>query len=100
MKNNRNLSTAIVITAVMAAGALSQAQAEQLTVPVGSQADRSLVKLPANGMTGDSVRNRWGTPREISGPVGEPPISQWHFENFVVYLENDRVLHAVMKRSK
>ena len=100
MNNKRNLVAAFTMAAAMAVAALPQAHAEQLTVPVGSQADRSLVKLPANGTTGDSVQSRWGTPMEIRGPVGQPPITQWHYQDFVVYLEHDRVIHAVMKRRK
>ncbi len=100
MNNKRNLITAVTLAAALTAASLPQAHAEQLVIPVGSQADRSAVALPANGTTGDSVRNRWGAPSEIRGPVGEPPITQWHYQDFVVYLEHNRVIHAVMKRGK
>jgi hypothetical protein len=100
MNNKRNLITAAALSVALASAALPQAHAEQLTIPVGSQADRSQETLPANGMTQDSVRSRWGSPADMRGPVGEPPISQWHYQDFVVYFENDRVLHAVMKRRK
>jgi hypothetical protein len=30
--------------------------------------------------------------------VGEPPISSWEYEPFVVYFEYDRVIHSVAKR--
>ncbi|WP_303289354.1 hypothetical protein [Marinobacter sp. SS5-14b] len=100
MKNNRNLLAAFTMAAVMSAGTIPAVQAEDLAIPVGSQADRSQVSLPSNGMSQDSVRTRWGTPKDIRGPVGEPPISQWHYDNFVVYFEHDRVVHAVVKRAK
>jgi len=51
-------------------------------------------------MSEDSVRNRWGAPQNIKGPVGEPPISQWHYQDFVVYFEGNRVIHAVVKQHK
>lgn len=99
MNNKRNLITAVALTSLMSVGMASSLHAEQLKIPVGSQADRSQVSLPATGMTQTSVRNRWGAPQDIKGPVGEPPITQWHYPEFVVYFEHDRVLHAVIKRN-
>jgi len=100
MKNNRNLLAAFTLAALMSAGAIPAVQAEDLAIPVGSQADRSQVSLPSNGMSQDSVRARWGAPQDTRGPVGEPPISQWHYSNFVVYFEHERVVHAVIKRTR
>ena len=100
MKNKRNLITAVALTSLMSAGLATNLHAEQLTIPVGSQADRSQVSLPTTGMTQASVRNRWGAPQDIQGPVGEPPISQWHYSDFIVYFEHDRVLHTVVKRNR
>jgi hypothetical protein len=91
-----------ILTGLAFASALligMQAQAQQLAVPVGAQGEREATQLPANGMSQESVRNRWGSPQTMEGPVGEPPISQWHYDRFVVYFENNRVLHAVMKRN-
>ncbi|NWN91461.1 hypothetical protein HLV39_08135 [Marinobacter adhaerens] len=70
--------------------------AEDLRVPVGNQADRSQQYMPRVGTTQDSVRAAWGPPRSIKGPVGTPPISQWHYENFVVYFEGNRTVHSVL----
>lgn len=74
------------------------AHAEQLTVPVGAQADRNQMELPANGTSQADVRKQWGAPQEMRGPVGQPPISQWHYADFIVYFEGDQVLHTVIKR--
>ena len=100
MTNYRNVMAAAVLATAVFAGSVPLAHAEELRVPVGSQADRSQISLPANGMSEDSVRNRWGTPQDIKGPVGEPPISQWHYQDFVVYFEGNRVIHAVVKQHK
>ncbi len=82
----------------LAMGPLPTAVAEEVRVPVMSQAERSAqASLPRTGMSQSSVRNGWGNPRETAGPVGDPPISQWHYEDFVVYFESDRVIHAVLK---
>ncbi|PCM46381.1 hypothetical protein CPA50_05990 [Marinobacter sp. ANT_B65] len=86
----------MLLTLTPASGVL----AEELRVPVGSQADRSQEKLPRTGLTQASVRASWGQPAKAEGPVGQPPISQWHYDNFVVYFENDRVIHSVLKHQR
>ncbi|MFO8140505.1 MAG: hypothetical protein R6T87_01145 [Marinobacter sp.] len=100
MKNKRTLIATMALTTLISAGVASHVHAEQLTVPVGSQADRSQVSLPITGMSQDSVRDRWGAPQDIKSPVGEPPISQWDYPDFIVYFEHDRVLHSVVKRNR
>ncbi|WP_417514032.1 hypothetical protein [Marinobacter sp.] len=86
------LATAILLTLAPVSGAF----AEELRVPVGSQADRSQQSVPRTGMTQASVKASWGEPANVEGPVGQPPISQWHYGKFVVYFENDRVIHSVL----
>ncbi|MDP4546539.1 MULTISPECIES: hypothetical protein [unclassified Marinobacter] len=100
MKKKRNLRTALGLAALLTAGMAPAVLAEDLAIPVGSQADRSAISLPANGMSQASVRQRWGNPLDIRGPVGQPPISQWHYTDFVVYFERDLVMHTVAKRQK
>lgn len=97
MTHNTRTLTGLAFATALFIGA--PAQAQQVTVPVGTQAERADLQLPTNGMSEESVRNRWGAPRNMEGPVGEPPISQWHYDRFVVYFENNRVLHTVVKRT-
>lgn len=79
-------------------GPFTTATAEEVRIPVMSQAERGAQEnLPRTGMSQSSVRNGWGNPLETRGPVGDPPISQWYYDNFVVYFEGDRVIHAVLK---
>ncbi|MBL1273915.1 MAG: hypothetical protein COB25_015830 [Oceanospirillales bacterium] len=86
------LATAFLLTLTPVSGAFAQ----ELSVPVGSQADRSQQSIPRTGTTQASVRASWGQPASIDGPVGHPPISQWNYGNFVVYFESDRVIHSVL----
>ncbi|ENO13744.2 hypothetical protein J057_20150 [Marinobacter nanhaiticus D15-8W] len=75
-----------------------QAHAEQLKTPVMQQgADRATVQMPRHGQTQEQVRASFGQPQGVKGPVGNPPITQWFYEEFVVYFEYDHVIHAVMK---
>ena len=53
---------------------------------------------PTRGMTQARVEASYGAPQQVDGAVGDPPISKWHYANFVVYFEYDRVIHAVLKR--
>ncbi len=73
------------------------AVAEEVRVPIMSQAERGNNNLPRTGQSQTAVRNSFGNPQQISGPVGEPPITQWHYPEFTVYVEYDHVIHSVMK---
>ena len=53
---------------------------------------------PTRGMTQISVEARYGVPQSTTAAVGDPPISKWEYEKFVVFFEYDRVIHAVLKR--
>ncbi|AOY87418.1 hypothetical protein BKP64_04045 [Marinobacter salinus] len=98
MRKNKVLFGALTLVATMTLAPLGGVMAEELRVPVGTQADRNQESFPKTGMSRSSVQATWGEPDEIRGPVGEPPISQWHYQDFVVYFEGDRVLHTVLKR--
>lgn len=87
--------------AVFTLGALSQpAQADRVKVPVMSQGDRDSMALPRTGLSRATVRQKFGDPASTSGPVGDPPISQWHYDRFVVYFEYDHVIHAVARHNR
>ena len=53
---------------------------------------------PLKGSVKSSVSESLGTPVSETQPVGDPPISSWEYDTFVVYFEYDRVLHTVAKR--
>ena len=53
---------------------------------------------PASGVTQQSVEAAYGSPISKKEPVGDPPISSWEYESFVVFFEYDRVIHSVKKR--
>ena len=53
---------------------------------------------PTRGMTRAAVESTFGAPQQTDAAVGDPPISKWHYKEFNVYFEYDRVIHAVTKR--
>lgn len=53
---------------------------------------------PTRGVTMVDVEATMGPPQSTSGPVGDPPITVWHYPKFNVYFEYDKVLHSVEQR--
>lgn len=100
MRKHTTLFGAMAVTATLALFPMTSAVAEEIRVPVGTQADRDQASFPGSGMSQSTVRTSWGAPMEIQGPIGQPPITQWHYQNFVVYFEGDRVLHTVLKHNR
>lgn len=88
---------AIILLGAMSTGA---AYAQGDTLEMGSVDTSAFEQAgkPTRGMSQDSVRASFGNPQSTEQAVGEPPISRWHYADFVVYFEFDRVIHAVSKR--
>ncbi len=63
-----------------------------------NQVDRAVAERPDRGTAMDGVRSRHGEPAEIKAAVGAPPITRWVYDEFTVYFERDRVIHAVARR--
>ncbi|MEH6356196.1 MAG: hypothetical protein V7760_09255 [Marinobacter sp.] len=93
------LRTGLLSVALAATLSVMPASTQELVIPLGQQGDRDAISLPQTGMTAESVRKRWGSPDITRGPVGQPPISQWHYLAFVVYFEGERVIHATIKHT-
>lgn len=93
------IAASLAITA-LGAGFAPLARADQVKVPVMSQGDRQSMTMPNTGQSREMVRQRFGDPARTSGPVGDPPISQWHYDNFVVYFEYNHVIHSVARHSR
>lgn len=74
--------------------AMPQAFAEVLEVGRAPAGDA--VQTPHRGASKASVAARYGEPRERIAAVGQPPISRWVYDAFIVYFEGDRVIHAVV----
>ncbi len=53
---------------------------------------------PSRGMTQAKVESTYGSPVNVKAPVGDPPITRWEYQDFIVYFEYDKVIHAVAKR--
>ncbi len=73
--------------------------AEILTVPsyVVPNSSEGILR-PTRGMSKSAVEQKFGTPKQKSTAVGEPPISKWTYPDFIVYFEYNHVIHSVIPR--
>ena len=89
-----------LLALLLAATAVAQSQTrdrgDTLRVPPGAQfAPARLEDRPARGLHMDQVRQRYGEPRRLRPAVGEPPITRWYYDDFVVVFEHQWVIRAV-----
>lgn len=89
------LRKAMFIASICSALLSANIFAETLLIDNVNQASD---KAPERGIEKSSVAEAYGEPDSQLGPVGEPPISSWEYDDVVIYFENDRVLHSVAKR--
>ena len=80
-------------------GAAATTYAETISIPLGQQGKAWQIQTPRTGISKQSVQDQYGSPMETSGPVGEPPITTWEYDQFTVYFEYDHVIHSVVKHS-
>ncbi len=66
------------------------------TLLVDAVAADAAVARPARGMTMDQVLQQYGEPQRRLGPVGEPPIAHWVYNDAIVYFEHQYVIHSVV----
>ena len=92
----KNLILALAITTLICSLSTTLV-AEQITLPIGEQTRQSELQLPERGMHKNTVLQEFGDPQEMTSAVGEPPISQWRYDDYVVYFEGNWVIQAVVK---
>ncbi len=86
----------ILTILAMAVGLMASANAETVqTSGISAGEDGS---RPMRGTTQAQVESKFGSPVNKKAAVGDPPISSWDYQDFTVYFEYDRVIHAVLKR--
>ncbi len=89
----RMLPTVGLLVALLSAPAVLIHADSLMLGPIGPAADG-----PKRGATMVDVETTIGSPQSTSGPVGDPPITVWHYPTFNVYFEYDKVLHSVEPR--
>ncbi|TDR18500.1 hypothetical protein [Marinicella litoralis] len=78
-------------------------------IPLSIHADVLLIErveakqskdVPQKSSTMNQVRSQFGDPISESAPVGDPPITRWEYDGFLVYFEHQHVITSVLKKSK
>jgi hypothetical protein len=89
-------ATVLVLTT---AGLTLPAHAEVLQMPESAgQSGQQEMRMPVRGMHKDQVRAMFGQPREVLPPVGDPPITRWVYDGYIVYFEYSYVIQSVAER--
>lgn len=91
---NKSFASGLCLTLSLLGAAV--AQAEDIRIPVGQQGDLQL-SLPAKGLSMNQVSAQFGEPQKVLPARGEPPITRWQYENFMVYFEGNYVIHSVQR---
>ncbi|MFQ5549161.1 MAG: hypothetical protein ACE5FV_12780 [Woeseia sp.] len=97
-KISARINTGWLVAVGLFAGAASGETLDMQGTEGADQAAYEESGRPTRGMTQARVEALYGAPQNTEAAVGDPPISRWHYEKFVVYFEYDRVIHAVLKR--
>jgi hypothetical protein len=87
--------SALVIAALLSA--VPAASADELII---EKLEAARAEMPPRGMTMDLVQRRFGAPMSVSDPIGEPPITRWDYQGFVVVFEYRHVVHSVLKHDR
>ena len=98
-KSSFPLTLAVSLATILCGSHLSTARSE--TIVTGDQLSvvSSDIARPSRGMTMQKVEAKFGAPAERHAAVGTPAITRWDYQNFSVFFENDRVIHAVVTSS-
>ncbi|MDH3589655.1 MAG: hypothetical protein OEQ74_09645 [Gammaproteobacteria bacterium] len=83
---------ALVLLFAVAVSAIGQTLLNSTTQSAATQS------IPTRGMTMEFVESSYGSPSNRRAPVGDPPITRWEYQHFIVYFEHKRVIHSVSKR--
>ena len=51
--------------------------------------------MPHRGLSKTQVESKFGQPSSKEGPVGQPAIYRWNYNNYSVFFENNIVIHSV-----
>ncbi|MFW5446865.1 MAG: hypothetical protein ACKE8G_01895 [Methylophagaceae bacterium] len=82
---------------IFSAASISQAEVISIADPRYDVPNSSAgVLRPTQGMSMTTVEQQFGQTDQKSSPVGEPPITTWVYNDFVVFFERNLVIHSVV----
>lgn len=82
---------------LLSATSLSQAEVISIADPANQVPNSAEgVLRPTQGMSMATVEQKFGAPEQKIAAVGQPPIARWLYKDFVVFFENNLVIHSVV----
>ena len=99
-------SPTCVLLLVNSMTVFGSANAQEIAMPAATEAPVTVPvatpgappgATPTRGALMSQVQAKFGTPAEIHGAVGNPPITRWDYPGFSVFFEHQHVIHAVLK---
>ncbi|TVS10636.1 MAG: hypothetical protein EA419_10285 [Wenzhouxiangella sp.] len=90
------LLLALLLLGLAAPVALAERQTSGDVLLIEKVRERMTRDLPGNGLSMTEVERRFGSPAERRGPVGEPPITRWSYDDYSVYFEHELVIESVL----
>lgn len=99
MRNFLKFSAAGLLFSVIALPISGLVSAATGTTSVSQQStDLKRLARPKHGVSKEYVAQKFGEPASKEAPIGEPPISVWHYNSYSVYFEHHKVIHTVLKK--
>ena len=87
----------ITATGLLLLGLSANLPAETINMPDSSESPKEYtIKVPGRGMSMTKVLEQFGEPKERIPAVGEPPITRWVYDDFIVYFESEYVIDSVI----
>ena len=83
-----------ILTLFLAMATL-QVNAQVVKTPGSSAQVVANSNMPHRGLSKSQVESRFGQPSSKQGPVGDPSIYRWDYNNYSVFFENNIVIHSV-----
>lgn len=83
-----------ILTLFLATATL-QVNAQVVKTPGSSAKVVTNTGMPIRGLSKSQVESRFGQPSAKQGPVGNPSIYRWDYNNYSVFFENSIVIHSV-----
>lgn len=99
---NKNVFPGLLIFQLALASGLlfitsNTSNADVFTIPNPENSSAGIPR-PQRGLSMEQVLTQFGAPLKRSDPVGNPPITRWHYQEFIVNFEGKWVIHAGVKR--
>tara|TARA_R110001583_G_scaffold177418_2_gene332559 strand:+ start:64022 stop:64318 length:297 start_codon:yes stop_codon:yes gene_type:complete len=82
---------------LLLATSLSQAEVISIADPAHQVVNSTGgILRPTQGMSMTLVEHKFGEPEKEIAAIGQPPITRWIYKSFVVFFENNLVIHSVV----